>query len=229
MVPESFTYRLLAQKPIRTPGGSVRIVDSSNFLASKTVAAALVEVEPGAMRELHWHPNNDEWQYYLTKRGNNLFGIKGTGPAGVCAMPTKENYNGKWTTITANFRAYNNWSESIADHSKLILNGTRDKPTRYHGVLGVDYKTACHAIHKGGYATDPGYPGKLIGLIEKYGLAKYDKEEKTVKPEVANEIISHLQGQWAFYNQMDMKDKAVRIGQLADELRVASGQEAQNK
>ncbi|RAP30058.1 N-acetylmuramoyl-L-alanine amidase [Brevibacillus laterosporus] len=32
------------------------------------------------------------------------------------------------------------WGESIADHSKLILNGTRDKPTRYHGVLGVDYK-----------------------------------------------------------------------------------------
>ncbi|WP_309402716.1 hypothetical protein [Brevibacillus laterosporus] len=42
-------------------------------------------------------------------------------------------------------------------------------------------------------------------------------------------IISHLQGQWAFYNQMGMKDKAVRIGQLADELRVASGQEPQNK
>ena len=94
----------------------------------------------------------------------------------------------------------------------LILNGTRDKPRRYHGVLGADYETACHAIHKGGYATDPGYPGKLIGLIEKYGLAKYDKEETSVKPEVANEIISHLQGQWAFYNQMGMKDEAVRIG-----------------
>ncbi|MFB0830753.1 glycoside hydrolase family 73 protein [Brevibacillus laterosporus] len=146
----------------------------------------------------------------LTKRGNNLFGIKGTGPS-------------------ANFRAYNDWGESIANHSKLILNGTRDKPTRYHGVLGADYETACHAIHKGGYATDPGYPGKLIGLIEKYELAKYDKEETTVKPETANEIISHLQGQWAFYNQMGMKGEAVRIGQLADELRVASGQKVQNK
>ncbi|CCF13044.1 cupin domain-containing protein [Brevibacillus laterosporus] len=68
-VPKSFTYRLLAQKPIRTPGGSVRIVDSSNFPASKTVAAALVEIKPGAMRELHWHPNNDEWQYYLSGEG----------------------------------------------------------------------------------------------------------------------------------------------------------------
>jgi oxalate decarboxylase len=47
----------------------VRITDSSNFPASKTIAASLVELEPGAMRELHWHPNNDEWQYYLTGSG----------------------------------------------------------------------------------------------------------------------------------------------------------------
>ncbi|MFS0726869.1 oxalate decarboxylase family bicupin [Paenibacillus sp. 1P07SE] len=68
-VPQSFTHRLLAQPPLRTPGGSVRIVDSTNFPVSKTIAAALVEIEPGAMRELHWHPNNDEWQYYLTGHG----------------------------------------------------------------------------------------------------------------------------------------------------------------
>ncbi|PPB10925.1 peptidoglycan recognition protein family protein [Brevibacillus laterosporus] len=55
------------------------------------------------------------------------------------------------------------------------------------------------------------------------------KGEVNMKPEVANEIISHLQGQWAFYNQMGMADKASRIGHLADELRVASGQETQNK
>jgi oxalate decarboxylase len=65
-VPKRFTHRLLAQEPIVTPGGTVRIVDSTNFPISKTVAAALVEVKPGGMREMHWHPNNDEWQYYLT-------------------------------------------------------------------------------------------------------------------------------------------------------------------
>ena len=43
----------------------MRIADSSNFPAAKTIAAALVEIEPGAMREMHWHPNNDEWQYYI--------------------------------------------------------------------------------------------------------------------------------------------------------------------
>ncbi|MEK8129110.1 oxalate decarboxylase family bicupin [Paenibacillus filicis] len=68
-VPLSFTHRLLAQKPLITPGGSVRIVDSSNFPISTAIAAALVEVKPGAMRELHWHPNNDEWQYYLSGEG----------------------------------------------------------------------------------------------------------------------------------------------------------------
>lgn len=68
-VPHTFKHRLLAQTPIKTPGGSVRIVDSTNFPISKNIAAALVEIKPGAMRELHWHPNNDEWQYYLQGQG----------------------------------------------------------------------------------------------------------------------------------------------------------------
>lgn len=68
-VPHSFSHRMLAQEPIKAPGGQVRITDSSNFPAATTIAAALVEIEPGAMREMHWHPNNDEWQYYLSGRG----------------------------------------------------------------------------------------------------------------------------------------------------------------
>ncbi|WP_335871856.1 oxalate decarboxylase family bicupin [Bacillus sp. 2205SS5-2] len=68
-VPLTFKHNLLQQTPIKTPGGSVRIVDSTNFPISKTIAAALVEIEPGGMRELHWHPNTDEWQYYLTGQG----------------------------------------------------------------------------------------------------------------------------------------------------------------
>ena len=62
-VPRSFSHRLMAQEPVRAPGGWARIVDSSNFPAASTIAAALVEIEPGAVRELHWHPNADEWQY----------------------------------------------------------------------------------------------------------------------------------------------------------------------
>ncbi|MFJ8064584.1 oxalate decarboxylase family bicupin [Psychrobacillus sp. NPDC096426] len=78
-IPSSFKHQLLAQKPLLIPGGSVRIVDSSNFPISKNIAAALVEIEPGAMRELHWHPNNDEWQYYLSGQGRmTVFAGNGT-------------------------------------------------------------------------------------------------------------------------------------------------------
>ncbi|MCY9589689.1 cupin domain-containing protein [Paenibacillus chitinolyticus] len=78
-VPRSFKHRLLAQTPEVMPGGSVRIVDSSNFPVSVTVAAALVELKPGGMRELHWHPNQDEWQYYLSGQARmTVFGGNGS-------------------------------------------------------------------------------------------------------------------------------------------------------
>jgi oxalate decarboxylase len=64
-VPQIFSHRMLAQEPIKTKSGTVRITDTSVFPASKTISAALVEVEPGGMREMHWHPNTNEWQYYL--------------------------------------------------------------------------------------------------------------------------------------------------------------------
>ena len=78
-VPSSFSHKMMAQTPIKTKGGTVRITDSSVFPASKTIAAALVEIEPGAMRELHWHPNADEWQYYIEGQGRmGVFNAVGT-------------------------------------------------------------------------------------------------------------------------------------------------------
>jgi oxalate decarboxylase len=53
----------------RTKGGEVRIVDSSTFKAAANVAMAMVTVRPGGLRELHWHPNADEWQYYIAGKG----------------------------------------------------------------------------------------------------------------------------------------------------------------
>ena len=60
-----FSHKMLAQQPIKTKSGTVRITDTSVFPASKTISAALVEVQPGGMREMHWHPNTNEWQYYI--------------------------------------------------------------------------------------------------------------------------------------------------------------------
>lgn len=61
-----YTFRLMAMEPTkRLTEGEVRIADSHNFPASQKIAAALVTVKPGGMRELHWHPNASEWQYYI--------------------------------------------------------------------------------------------------------------------------------------------------------------------
>lgn len=67
-VPQTFSHHMMAQEPIPAPGGWVRIADSANFPVATTIASALVNVEPGAMREIHWHPT-DEWQYYISGRG----------------------------------------------------------------------------------------------------------------------------------------------------------------
>jgi oxalate decarboxylase len=67
---QDFAFRV-AQQPIskRSRGGEVRIIDSSKFKVSTTIAAAIVTVHPGGIRELHWHPNADEWQYFISGTG----------------------------------------------------------------------------------------------------------------------------------------------------------------
>jgi oxalate decarboxylase len=65
-----YTFKMSEMAPTRTtPGGEIRIVDSRNFPVSKNVAAALVTLKPGALRELHWHPNASEWQFWLAGQG----------------------------------------------------------------------------------------------------------------------------------------------------------------
>ncbi|PLZ01704.1 cupin [Burkholderia sp. WAC0059] len=80
--PHPFVFSLGDSKPVRqTAGGMVQIADSTNFTVSTTVAAALVTVKPGAMRELHWHPNADEWQYYI--KGQGRMTVFDTGPKAI--------------------------------------------------------------------------------------------------------------------------------------------------
>ena len=59
-------------------GGNIRVADSSNFKVATTVAAALVTMPPGGVREMHWHPNADEWQYYI--KGKARMTVFNTGP-----------------------------------------------------------------------------------------------------------------------------------------------------
>jgi oxalate decarboxylase len=65
-----FAFRTMEVPPtVRTKSGDVRIVDSNKFKVATTVAMAMVTLHPGGLRELHWHPNASEWQYYITGKG----------------------------------------------------------------------------------------------------------------------------------------------------------------
>ena len=65
-----YTYRLADAPPTKAAaGGEVRIVDSTNFPVSRDVAAGLVRLKPGGLREMHWHPSGTEWQFYLQGQG----------------------------------------------------------------------------------------------------------------------------------------------------------------
>jgi oxalate decarboxylase len=77
--PLTHKWRLLANEPlVNNKGGRLWMVDSTKFPISKTITGAVLELEPGALRELHWHPSADEWQYVLEgKISMTAFGSHG--------------------------------------------------------------------------------------------------------------------------------------------------------
>ena len=139
---------------------------SSGILASLTAAQAYIESNKG---------NSG-----LTKNANNLFGIKGTYNGKSVTMSTKEYSSTRgWYSVAAAFRKYDNWEQSIADHSSLF-----NRLERYKNLRGeTNYKTACKNVQADGYATSPTYADTLIKIIETYHLYEWDKE-------VDNNIIS---------------------------------------
>jgi len=65
-----YTFKMTAMEPTqKTAGGETRVVDSTNFPVSKNIAAAMVTIKPGGLREMHWHPNVSEWQYWIKGKG----------------------------------------------------------------------------------------------------------------------------------------------------------------
>jgi oxalate decarboxylase len=76
---ETHKYRLLAQVPHAVyQGGREWRIDSGRFLISTTITGVILDLDPGALRELHWHPNADEWQYVIDGRmAVTLFGSHG--------------------------------------------------------------------------------------------------------------------------------------------------------
>lgn len=109
----------------------------------------------------------------LAVKGKNYFGIKahrGPGTAGVIWINTSEYVSGKWTTISAAFRAYNNIVESFDDSSRFIKES--DRYTRCFETK--DPKEFARRLQAAGYATDPAYADKLIRIMNDLDLYAYD-------------------------------------------------------
>jgi len=87
-------YKLSEQKPDVSNGGTFNLVDQKKFPISTTMSGAVLTIKPDAMRQLHWHPNADEWQYYIRGHARmTVFGSKGRkitrdfGPGDVGYVP----------------------------------------------------------------------------------------------------------------------------------------------
>ncbi|KRL43014.1 N-acetylmuramidase [Companilactobacillus mindensis DSM 14500] len=131
-------------------------------LPSITIAQAILES--------NWGNSSLASQY------NNYFGIKGENPTNTKVLQTKEYTDGQWVTINGRFRVYSDFRESMKDHTKLLVNGTTWNSQQYKQVLqSKDYIEAAIALQTDGYATDPGYTSKIIRIIQKYDLKKYDE------------------------------------------------------
>ncbi|MBO0885292.1 MAG: glycoside hydrolase family 73 protein [Mycobacterium sp.] len=135
-------------------------MQSTGVPASVTVAQAILESDWGRSR--------------LARQGNNLFGIKalnGPGSDGVVTLATWEHLGGGDVIVQAPFRAYKTLEQSIDDHGKFFISNRR-----YSAALAVarDAKAFARAIQDAGYATDPNYANKLIGLMDKYNLYRFD-------------------------------------------------------
>jgi len=131
-------------------------------LPSITIAQAILESD--------WGNSTLASQY------NNYFGIKGSDPSNTKLLQTKEYTDGQWVTINGRFRVYSDFRESMKDHTKLLVNGTTWNSQQYQQVIqSKDYIDAAVALQTDGYATDPGYTSKIIRIIQKYNLKKYDE------------------------------------------------------
>lgn len=126
---------------------------------------------------------------------STLFGIKGGG----FVATTSEYYNGHYEQIQASFRDYPSVAAAVVGYYDFL----RDTPRYCKALCNADYKDAVdkliHTTDGAPYATDPGYIGKIISIIEDYNLTKYDARETAAKTvdELAEEVIAGAWGNGA--------------------------------
>lgn len=144
--------------------GAVKGWTTHRILPSLTIAQGMLESANGKSE--------------LAVHANAIFGIKAhTDPSwtNTYSKATQEWSNGKLVTVQAAFKAYKNWDESISDRLTYLTTRKINGKFIYLPVIGEsDYKLAAQKIFQAGYATDPQYPQKLINIIEKYNLTRFD-------------------------------------------------------
>jgi len=131
--------------------------------ASITLAQAILESDWG--------------QSTNATENNNLFGVKATAAEPGKVMTTQEYYDGTYHQVKRRFRIYTSWHASMVAHAKRLANGPAWDPGHYQTVLKAKtYQAAAQALAKTGYATDPDYAQKIINVIQKYDLERYDSK-----------------------------------------------------
>lgn len=113
----------------------------------------------------------------LTEHGNAYFGIKCFGTPGGIAVgcrpyDTRECDDDDCFATTGTFRVYPSAARSFADHGNFLVVNPRYRPAFDHTG---DPNRFAREIHKAGYATDPSYSDKLIALMRKYDLYRFDR------------------------------------------------------
>ncbi|MBT8268916.1 MAG: LysM peptidoglycan-binding domain-containing protein [Flavobacteriaceae bacterium] len=85
------------------------------------------------------------------------------------------------------FRKYKNPSQSFRDHSEFLAK--RKRYSKLFNLSMKDYKGWARELRRAGYATDKRYPQKLISLIERYDLDKYDRKSAGISAAAKREHI----------------------------------------
>lgn len=163
----------------------------SGVLASVTTAQAILESGYGSTE--------------LARNANNFFGMKcslsgNTWPGSTWDGVSKyrkqtgeEDANGNAYTITADFRKYASAADSVADHSAYLLGAMNGSKQRYAGLKGeMDPAKAIGIIKAGGYATDTKYVSKVLSIINKYNLTKYDQGSKEQEGKMEIKLIDAI-------------------------------------
>jgi flagellum-specific peptidoglycan hydrolase FlgJ len=167
--PEAPYRKYTAPNPAATPGTKAQQA-FINQIAPGAIAAQQRYGVPASVTIAQAIEESNWGQSELAAQDHNLFGIKGTGPAGAVTLPTQEYLGGQWETINASFRMYYNIAESIADHAELLAT------SGYYQRAMAD-RTVPDAFANdltGVYATDPEYGANLIALMRLYNLYRFD-------------------------------------------------------